>query len=106
MKHKHAELMAEYAKDAMETDEPWERWEHMGINTDIWRQCLDHPSWMPRKQYRRKPEPPKPREWEIGIHDHDHYTGDIACCISPPGEKLKNCTGTIIRVREILESNQ
>lgn len=27
MKHVHAELMAEYAKDAMETDKPWERWQ-------------------------------------------------------------------------------
>lgn len=33
-KHIHAELMAEYAKDAMETDKPWERWEcfNLGIN--------------------------------------------------------------------------
>ena len=27
--HPHAELMAEYAKDAAETDTPWERWERM-----------------------------------------------------------------------------
>ena len=27
MKHKHADLMLQYAEDAMETDRPWERWE-------------------------------------------------------------------------------
>jgi len=27
MKHIHADLMLEYAKDASETDKPWERWE-------------------------------------------------------------------------------
>ena len=27
-KHIHADLMMEYAKDAMETDKPWERWEY------------------------------------------------------------------------------
>ena len=25
--HKHANLMLQYAQDAMETDKPWERWE-------------------------------------------------------------------------------
>lgn len=28
MKHPHAELMKQYAEDAMETDKPWERWEY------------------------------------------------------------------------------
>ena len=28
MKHKHAELMMQYAQDAMETDKPWERWQY------------------------------------------------------------------------------
>ena len=27
MGHIHAAAMAEYAKDALETDKPWERWE-------------------------------------------------------------------------------
>ena len=35
MKHKHAELMMQYAQDAMETDKPWERWE--SFIKDSWR---------------------------------------------------------------------
>ena len=35
MKHKHAELMMQYAQDAMETDKPWERWEV--FIKDSWR---------------------------------------------------------------------
>ena len=56
MKHKHAELMAEYAKDAMETDRPWERWEccyrDMG-----WAQLQSPPLWDTFFTYRRKPMP-------------------------------------------------
>ena len=29
-KHIHADLMLQYAQDAMETDKPWERWEVYG----------------------------------------------------------------------------
>jgi len=55
MKHMHAELMAQYAQDAMETDEPWERWEFRDFDVD-WSDCRGHPSWMEHRQYRRKPQ--------------------------------------------------
>lgn len=29
-KHKHADIMLQYALDAMETREPWKRWEWRG----------------------------------------------------------------------------
>lgn len=52
MKHKHADLMMEYAKDAQETDRPWERWEYsyewMG-----YMPCSVHPSWASDCGYRR-----------------------------------------------------
>lgn len=54
MKHKHAELMALYAKDAMETDKPWERWERHSIST-VWITLVGHPNWHTTTQYRRKP---------------------------------------------------
>jgi len=54
-------------------------------------------------EYRIKPEPPKPREFEIGLHHELRKNDDTPCCISEPGGKLKTCTGEIIRVREIIE---
>ena len=55
MKHIHAELMMEYAKDAMETDEPWLRWEFYSSSEQCWKQFrFDHPAWHFEDQYRRK----------------------------------------------------
>lgn len=55
MKHKHAELMALYAQDAMETDKPWERWEY--FDTQVWESIRTGcPLWAPETQYRRKPK--------------------------------------------------
>ena len=54
MGHIHAAAMAEYAKDAAETDKPWERWEvttHRGEWVALW--C--HPYWKEENEYRRKP---------------------------------------------------
>lgn len=52
--HKHAELMALYAKDAMETEKPWERWEYLSFDCKIWRALADHPRWNQTGTYRRK----------------------------------------------------
>jgi len=52
--HPHAALMAEYAKDAAETDRPWERWENTYANE--WIPMTSHPTWQPSRQFRRKPE--------------------------------------------------
>lgn len=64
--HVHAELMALYAEDAKETDEPWERWQERApleyprsiyryYDEDGYTTCVRHPSWDLRYQYRRKP---------------------------------------------------
>lgn len=57
--HPHAVLMAEYAKDAAETDKPWERWEARLGSNQPWATCVGNPSWLMAYSYRRKPEPPK-----------------------------------------------
>ena len=54
MKHKHAELMMQYAQDAMETDKPWERWEVYGNVTGRWISVSECLSFLPENQYRRK----------------------------------------------------
>lgn len=55
--HIHAHAMATFAKDAAETDRPWERWEfHLSWSSD-WRQCECTPSWNPTFSYRRKSLP-------------------------------------------------
>ena len=55
MRHIHAAAMAEYAKDALETDKPWERWEFCHKRGEY--QSLDsHPEWVVDNKYRRKPK--------------------------------------------------
>ena len=57
-KHIHAELMMQYAQDAMETPEPWERWEVCGKLTGTWYPLSegDGLSFISGHQYRRKPK--------------------------------------------------
>lgn len=54
--YKHADLMLLYAKDAAETDTPWERWEWRGKSGDEFLTCCQHPSWKLNHDYRRKPQ--------------------------------------------------
>ena len=57
MGHIHAAAMAEYAKDAIETDMPWERWEvSLAESGDEYRNLLGHPEWAVTRKYRRKPK--------------------------------------------------
>ena len=56
-KHIHAELMAQYAQDALETDEPQERWEFYDEKDGLWKGIFISPNWDPRTEYRRKPKP-------------------------------------------------
>ena len=55
MGHIHAAAMAEYAKDAAETDKPWERWEFSCGNRD-YRSLQSQPLWDADFRYRRKPK--------------------------------------------------
>ena len=50
--HPHAALMADYAQDALSTNEPHLLWEHK-INGE-WTPCTITPVWYPMAQYRRK----------------------------------------------------
>ena len=61
--HKHATLMAEYAKDALETDKPWERWERRDRPTS-WISMTGNPGWVEHHEYRRKPR-------TININGHE-----------------------------------
>ena len=54
MKHKHAELMMQYAQDAMETDKPWERWEV--FIKDSWLDLGECFFFAKEEEYRRKPK--------------------------------------------------
>ena len=55
VKHVHAELMMQYAQDAMETDDPWNRWELKNKTSVEWKPLAKSPSWFPYMEYRRKP---------------------------------------------------
>ena len=54
MGHVHADLMLQYAQDAMETSEPWELWEV--LHHDKWCGLSAHPNWHAPYNYRRKPK--------------------------------------------------
>ena len=62
--HIHAEMMAQYAKDAMETDKPWDRWEFAIYSTGPWEALYNSPCWIGSLNYRRKP-----RTIRIGKYD-------------------------------------
>jgi hypothetical protein len=51
MKHKHADAMLEYAKDAQTTKEPWLLWEYCRDYT--WYDLNSNPQWAEDIQYRR-----------------------------------------------------
>ena len=52
--HRHAVQMKQYADDAMETEEPWKRWE-MSDDAVRWTPCDYHPDWDTSMQYRHRP---------------------------------------------------
>ena len=61
MKHKHADLMAAYAADAMTTATPWELWEARDTHANypdnsLWYTLKSDPAWNTTHDYRRKPK--------------------------------------------------
>lgn len=52
-KHTHADLMMQYAQDAMTTDKPWELYQCLVGNE--WKSVHCHLWWNPEACYRRKP---------------------------------------------------
>jgi hypothetical protein len=55
-RHKHAELMAMYAQDALKTDTPWKFWQFQRPCFGGWNDCDYHPEWVSECNYRRKPQ--------------------------------------------------
>ena len=64
MGHIHAAAIAEYAKDAAETDKPWERWE-FSYRGQKYTSLHKHPSWHKDNKYRRKPKTILIGEYEV-----------------------------------------
>lgn len=70
-KHIHADLMLQYAQDAMTTDKPWELWEVDAGRG--WVNLLVNPESHSGKKYRRKPrtikingfDVPEPVRWPL-----------------------------------------
>ena len=56
MKHKHADLMLEYANQAQVSEEPWRNWERTDpySNGTHWEDLRDTPSWSKNIEYRMK----------------------------------------------------
>lgn len=54
--HVHAQSMLLYAQDAMETDQPWERWQVDTFKEGIWLNLDRGPHWDGQHNYRRRPK--------------------------------------------------
>ena len=90
MKHKHAELMMQYAQDAMESDNPWELWEMRFPANESWSSCTDGDMHFSLQfEYRRKPKMisvtlangevvswPEPHKGDLDCNDHYFTVGD------------------------------
>lgn len=56
--HVHADLMAQYAKDAKTNPKPWQLWQMKVALTGEWVDFYgEGPIWDTDTEYRRKPEP-------------------------------------------------
>lgn len=54
MKHKHADLMLEHAKQAQVSEEPWRNWEVSYDGKGAWFGVSVQPSWNINREYRMK----------------------------------------------------
>ena len=70
-KHIHAELMKQYAEDAMTTDEPWKLWEYLEYYSNRWHwtPLKDNPLWDTDEKYRRK------QKYEVKFDDNLNEAG-------------------------------
>ncbi|TDB42647.1 hypothetical protein [Photorhabdus luminescens] len=90
-KHVHAELMMQYAQDALKTNEPWKLWEMYDDANELWEDIFHHPNWNPDFKYRRKPETemitvgkvsfPKPVDYKLEYND-EYFMLDLTTTIS------------------------
>lgn len=85
MKHVHAESMAEYAKDALITDKPWELWQSKHPDGD-WGDLLNHPSWFPNLKYRQKAKQISINGIEVPAPLRKANYGDKFYVVSPTNE--------------------
>ena len=107
MKHKHAELMMQYAQDAMETDKPWERWEMKYPTEKDWLTLDCNPLWQGAIEYRRKPKMisvtlangevvswPEPHKGDLNVWQHCYlvvHNGDVEhVCLALHSPKHKS----------------
>lgn len=95
--HVHAELMAQYAKDAAETEAPWVYWQFFDDAYGTWEDFVSsHPAWNPSTQYRRRPTP-----MEIWVNVYD---GGLSAHYSESSAKASLAgDGRTVHFREVLE---
>lgn len=53
-KHIHAELMKQYAEDAMKSQEPWDLWLTRKNGDCNWVRCTSNPVWSECYEYKRR----------------------------------------------------
>jgi len=88
-KHVHADLMMQYAQDAMETDNPNERWEFFSKHFCRWESIGQWaPCWDEEEQYRRKPV-------SRYLNIYDNTASETSCPAWGIGKRRKPVSGCI-----------
>lgn len=64
-KHIHADLIEQYAQDAMTTEEPWKLWECFREISGEWNTCNEALAFFSNKKYRRKPRTIRIGEFDV-----------------------------------------
>jgi hypothetical protein len=104
--HKHAALMAEYAKDAAETDKPWERWEWRdhSYKSGDWQPMVSgsDAAWFSGFEYRSKPD--RLEKWAnvyqgATIYYDDEATAMQQDCSTSYGAMIRRA----VHMREVTE---
>jgi hypothetical protein len=72
-KHKHADLILQYALDAQVSQTPWDRWESRGSDDDEWKTLDSCKGFNLYREYRRKILPVLSEEQVYSLY---HYILD------------------------------
>ena len=92
-KHVHADLMLEYAKEAMQSDTPWDAFEYKEKEDTEWQPCNMQIAWFKSTEYRKKPKTININVYEVPEPLREAPANGTACYYPNTVSVLVSCTG-------------